>query len=110
MPAGNLQDSVTQIPEQTVASRGWVVRSPWARNLLTFLMVFGPGLIVMEADNDAGAVSTYVQAGAGLVADSVPEKEYTETVNKARALLTALEIAHRGEDPAPGANRRARTK
>jgi len=26
--------------------------------------LFGPGLIVMEADNDAGAVSTYVQAGA----------------------------------------------
>ena len=44
----------------------------------------------------------YVQAGAGLVADSVPETEYTETVNKARALLTALEIAHRGDDPAPG--------
>ena len=45
-------------------ARGVVVRNPWARNLLTFLMVFGPGLIVMEADNDAGAVSTYVQAGA----------------------------------------------
>ncbi len=45
----------------------------------------------------------YVQAGAGLVADSVPETEYTETVNKARALLTALEIAHRGLDPAPSA-------
>jgi Mn2+/Fe2+ NRAMP family transporter len=43
---------------------GRIVRSKWARNLLTFLMVFGPGLIVMEADNDAGAVSTYVQAGA----------------------------------------------
>src|SRR5579863_1893373 len=27
-------------------------------------MVFGPGLIVMEADNDAGAVQTYTQAGA----------------------------------------------
>jgi len=27
-------------------------------------MVFGPGLIVMEADNDAGAVSAYTQAGA----------------------------------------------
>jgi hypothetical protein len=39
--------------------RGYKVRSPWMRNLLTFLMVFGPGLIVMEADNDAGAVSTY---------------------------------------------------
>jgi Mn2+/Fe2+ NRAMP family transporter len=31
---------------------------------MTFLMVFGPGLIVMVADNDAGAVSTYTQAGA----------------------------------------------
>jgi Mn2+/Fe2+ NRAMP family transporter len=44
--------------------RGWVVRSKWMHHLLTFLVVFGPGLIVMEADNDAGAVSTYVQAGA----------------------------------------------
>jgi Mn2+/Fe2+ NRAMP family transporter len=45
-------------------NRGVLVRAPWQRNVLTFLMVFGPGLIVMEADNDAGAVSTYVQAGA----------------------------------------------
>ena len=36
----------------------------WQQQLLMFLMVAGPGLIVMEADNDAGAVSTYVQAGA----------------------------------------------
>jgi Mn2+/Fe2+ NRAMP family transporter len=46
------------------AVRGRLVRSKWARDVLTFLVVFGPGLIVMEADNDAGAVSTYVQAGA----------------------------------------------
>jgi len=45
-------------------AKGRVVHSKAARNLLTFLMVFGPGLIVMEADNDAGAVSTYTQAGA----------------------------------------------
>src|SRR5580693_334081 len=45
-------------------ARGVVVRNNWTRNLLTFAMVFGPGLIVMEADNDAGAVSTYIQAGA----------------------------------------------
>ncbi len=32
----------------------------------------------------------YVQAGAGIVADSVPEKEYEETVNKAKALINAL--------------------
>ena len=32
----------------------------------------------------------YVQAGAGIVADSKPEKEYYETVNKAKALINAL--------------------
>ena len=42
---------------------GVLVRRTWQKHLLTFLMVFGPGLIVMEADNDAGAVSTYMQAG-----------------------------------------------
>jgi Mn2+/Fe2+ NRAMP family transporter len=40
------------------------VSNKWVAHTRTFLMVFGPGLIVMEADNDAGAVSTYVQAGA----------------------------------------------
>ena len=34
-----------------------------------------------------------VQAGAGIVADSIPELEYEETVNKARALFEAIEIA-----------------
>ncbi len=33
----------------------------------------------------------YVQAGAGIVADSKPEKEYLETVNKAKALMKAVE-------------------
>jgi anthranilate synthase component 1 len=41
-----------------------------------------------------------VQAGAGLVADSVPEREYEETLNKARALLLAVQIAERGFGPA----------
>ena len=36
--------------------------------------------------------NAYVQAGAGLVADSVPAAEYLETLNKARGLLKAIEI------------------
>ncbi|NOX97291.1 MAG: anthranilate synthase component I [Nitrospirae bacterium] len=40
--------------------------------------------------------TAYVQAGAGIVADSRPEKEYQETKNKAKALLKALEIAEQG--------------
>jgi anthranilate synthase component I len=38
----------------------------------------------------------YIQAGAGIVADSVPENEYVETVNKARAMLQAIEMAEQG--------------
>jgi anthranilate synthase component 1 len=37
----------------------------------------------------------YIQAGAGIVADSVPEKEYEETLNKAKGLLKAIEIAEK---------------
>lgn len=40
----------------------------------------------------------YVQAGAGIVADSVPQGEWVETQNKARALLRAAEIAESGLD------------
>ena len=35
----------------------------------------------------------FVQAGGGVVADSSPEKEYQESVNKARALIAAVELA-----------------
>ncbi len=34
-----------------------------------------------------------IQAGAGIVADSIPENEYQETINKARALIMAIEMA-----------------
>jgi anthranilate synthase component 1 len=37
-----------------------------------------------------------VQAGAGIVADSVPEREFEETVYKAQALLQAIELAENG--------------
>ena len=35
----------------------------------------------------------YVQAGAGIVADSVPSREWQETMDKARALLRAVSMA-----------------
>ncbi len=38
----------------------------------------------------------YIQAGAGIVADSVPATEYQETLNKAKALLRAIEMAEGG--------------
>ena len=43
---------------------------------------------IVVQDNKA-----YIQAGAGIVADSVPENEWHETLNKARGLLKAIELA-----------------
>ena len=37
--------------------------------------------------------TAYIQAGAGILADSVPEREYLETMAKARALMEAMELA-----------------
>ena len=40
--------------------------------------------------------TAYVQAGGGVVADSVPETEYYETMSKARAMLSAIALAEQG--------------
>ena len=40
--------------------------------------------------------TAYLQAGGGVVADSIPELEYEETLNKARALMRAIELARAG--------------
>lgn len=39
----------------------------------------------------------FVRSGAGIIADSVPEKEYTECINKAKAVVDALKLAEEGE-------------
>jgi len=62
----NLETSIQAVDVSTASAPHKVmkVRSRRLRSLLQFLMVLGPGLIVMAADNDAGAVSTYTQTGA----------------------------------------------
>jgi anthranilate synthase component 1 len=40
--------------------------------------------------------NAYTQVGAGIVADSQPEKEYQETLNKAKAMILALKMAEEG--------------
>ncbi len=58
MHVGDIRGALGTISVDNAAPRkGW-----WPR-LLTFLAILGPGLIVMVGDNDAGAFSTYTQAG-----------------------------------------------
>jgi anthranilate synthase component I len=45
---------------------------------------------VMQGEN------LWIQAGAGIVADSIPENEYEETINKAMGLRRAVELAEKG--------------
>ena len=40
----------------------------------------------------------FIQAGAGIVADSDPTREYEETCNKAQAMMRGIEMAERGLD------------
>ena len=60
----NKTNSNVATPQGDFLSKTRQTKSPFGRGFWSFIMVFGPGLIVMEADNDAGAVSTYTQAGA----------------------------------------------
>jgi anthranilate synthase component 1 len=57
-------------------------------------------MVVMDNDQFVDAPAkryrAYIQAGGGIVADSVPANEYEESINKARALLKAVEIAEGG--------------
>ncbi len=39
----------------------------------------------------------HIQAGAGIVADSIPEREYEETMNKAQGMIKAIEMAESGQ-------------
>ena len=48
----------------------------------------------------------YIQAGAGIVADSDPQKEFEETQNKARALLAALALSRRYAEARSGGGTR----
>ena len=56
-------------------------------------MDFAITIRTLVADRD----KCFIQVGAGIVADSVPEKEWLETEHKARALLRALELSEGGE-------------
>ena len=48
----------------------------------------------------------WIQVGAGIVADSDPDREYQETFSKAAAMLRAIEMTERGLQSSPGADDR----
>jgi hypothetical protein len=82
--------------------RGRLMRTKWPHSLLTFLLVSGPGLIVREADNDAGSV-TYVPAGAQRVMDEWKQPKQYLVVHPCDDLPEQkVEAALRGPTPLTG--------
>jgi anthranilate synthase component 1 len=53
-------------------------------------------MVIMPGLTASGKRRVFLQAGAGIVADSQPDREYEETINKAKGLLKAIEIAEKG--------------
>lgn len=63
---------------------------------LSFTGELDVGIAIRLAYQKNGTV--FVRSGAGIVADSVPKKEYEECLNKAKAVITALDMAEGGID------------
>ncbi len=92
-PAGTLSGAPKIRAMQIIAEEEKVKRGPYGGSVVYFSF---DGNIdsciiirtVLLKDNKA-----YVQAGAGVVADSIPELEFKETHNKARGMMTALSLA-----------------
>jgi len=77
-----------------------LVRRQWYTGSIGYVSFTGAmdlNLIIRSAIITGGQV--YVQAGAGIVADSDPAREYDETLHKAQALLVALGQTLKGSDP-----------
>ncbi len=93
LPAGTLSGAPKVRAMQILDELEPDVRGPYggAVGYVTYGGNMNTGIIIRTltlVGDDA-----YVQAGGGLVADSVPENEYQETLNKARAVLRAVKIA-----------------
>lgn len=93
LPAGTLSGAPKVRAMQILDEIEPDVRGPYggAVGYVTYGGNMNTGIIIRSLSlvgNDA-----YVQAGGGLVADSVPENEYQETLNKARSVLRSIKIA-----------------
>ncbi|MFC2061815.1 anthranilate synthase component I [Elusimicrobiota bacterium] len=91
-PAGTVSGAPKIRAIQIIEEQENLARGPYAGAVgyFSFTGDMDMGIIIRTMVIYDGMI--YVQAGAGIVADSVPEKEYHETLNKARALLEAVRL------------------
>jgi anthranilate synthase component 1 len=93
LPAGTLSGAPKVRAMEIIAELEIVRRGPYggAVGYLGFDGLLDTCITIRTAILHQGQI--HVQSGAGIVADSVPEAEYEETVNKAMALFSAINQA-----------------
>ena len=105
-PAGTLSGAskiraMEIIDELEPTKRGVYGRRRWAISVSTAIMDTAIAIRTAVIKDQR----LYVQAGAGIVADSVPQSEWDETMNKARAVFRAVNMALGGLNLADGGQR-----
>lgn len=92
-PAGTVSGAPKVRAMQIIAEKERDQRGPYAGALGYFSFDGNLDSCIMLRTAVIKDGTIHIQSGAGIVADSVPENEYQETLNKARGMLTAVALA-----------------
>lgn len=93
-PAGTVSGAPKVRAMQIIDELEPEIRGPYAGSLGYFSFKQDMDMCIVIRTLFSNSKQTFLQAGAGIVKDSHPEHEYQETVNKARALVKALQEKH----------------
>ena len=89
---GNPIQNITPFTKKILNSMGQILRSNTKKPFQAYCTQCNTHRSLFIKDGKA-----YIQAGAGIVADSDPEREYQECMNKAMALFRAVKMAEDGD-------------
>lgn len=92
-PAGTVSGAPKVRAMQIISELEDTTRGPYAGSVGYFSLTKDMDMAITIRTIVYNNKTVYIQTGAGIVADSVPQKEYEETVNKAKALFLAVKIA-----------------
>ncbi len=92
-PAGTVSGAPKVRAMQIISQLEEYVRGPYAGAVGYFSLTGNMDMAITIRTIVYKDKKVFIQSGAGIVADSIPEKEYDETLNKAKALMIAIKMA-----------------
>ncbi len=92
-PAGTVSGAPKVRAMQIISELEGTTRGPYAGSVGYFSLTGDMDMAITIRTIVYNNNTVYIQTGAGIVADSIPQKEYEETINKAKALFLAVKVA-----------------